>query len=371
MEYDGLVYACAINRIFNYSCDKARQLVSRYPAPEDLFRLNRRELEEIFGVGSHFVEDILNHRNLELGQRDVDWAIAHGVRIYYIEDNDYPRRLKECVDAPVVLYFRGNCDLNTRRVISFVGSRRASPYGKRVCDELVESLAEIDEPPLIVSGLAYGIDIASHQAALRLGLETVGVMATGLDTIYPSYHREIARKMLDQGGIASDFPVKTPPVALNFVRRNRIIAGLSDATVLVESKKDGGGVITAKMAYSYDREVFAVPGRVTDELSEGCNILIRENCAQMVSGKNSIRGSLGWKNIVKDGVMKAKFLTFESDNGCKKRIVSVLYQDLRATVDDLIEKTGCDRGEIVVNLTELELEGRVESDLSGRFMLKK
>lgn len=370
MEYDELVYACAINRIFNYSCDKARALVSRYPLPGEVFRLNRRELEEIFGVGCHYVEDILYRGNLELGQQDVDWAIAHGVRIYYIEDKDYPRRLKECVDAPVVLYFRGNCDLNSKRVVSFVGSRRATPYGRRVCDELMESLAEVEEPPLIVSGLAYGIDIASHQAALRLGLDTVGVMATGLDAVYPSCHREIARKMLEQGGVVSDFPVKTPPVALNFVRRNRIIAGLSDATVLVESKRDGGGVITAKMACSYDREVFAVPGRVTDELSEGCNILIRENCAEMVTGKNTIRGALGWKNIVKDRGMRAKFLTFESDNGCKKRIISVLYQDLSATVDDLIEKTGCDRGEIVVNLTELELEGRIGSDLRGRFMLK-
>lgn len=371
MEYDELVYACAINRIFNYSCDKARLLVSRFAHPSDVFALNRRELVEIFGQSSHFVDDILNPAYLKFGQTDVDWAKAHDVRLFYINDVDYPRRLRECIDAPVILYFRGGCDLNARRVVSIVGSRRATPYGKKMCDEIVESFAELESPPLIVSGLAYGVDITAHQAALRLGLETVGVMATGLDTIYPSFHKRIAQQMVEQGGLVSDFPVRTSPVAINFIRRNRIIAGLSDATVLVESRVDGGGVITSKMASSYDREVFAVPGRVDDDLSAGCNLLIKENSAEMVTGRNSIRGSLGWKNIIKDREIRSKFLTFESDNLFKKKIISVLYRDQRANVDDLIDKTGICRGDVVLNLTELELEGRVESDLIGRYMLKR
>lgn len=371
MEYDELVYACAINRIFNYSCDKARLLVSRFARPGDVFALNRRELVELFGQNSHFVDDILNPLYLKFGQADVDWAKAHDVRLFYINDSDYPRRLRECADAPVVLYFRGNCDLNHRRVVSIVGSRRVTPYGKKMCEEIVESFAELENPPLIISGLAYGVDITAHQAALRLGLKTVGVMATGLDTIYPSYHKNIARQMAGQGGLVSDFPVKTSPVAINFIRRNRIIAGLADATILVESRVDGGGVITSKMASSYDREVFAVPGRADDELSAGCNILIKENCAEMVTGRNSIRESLGWKNIIKDREISSKFLTFESDNLFKKKIISVLYRDQRANVDDLIDKTGICRGDVVLNLTELELEGRVESDLIGRYMLKR
>ncbi|MBO7248672.1 MAG: DNA-protecting protein DprA [Bacteroidales bacterium] len=371
MEYDELVYACAINRIFNYSCSKARLLVSRFPFPSDVFRLNRRELVEIFGQGSHFADDILNPVNLDLGQKDVEWALSNGVRIYYIGDADYPRRLKECADAPVILYFRGSCNLNCGRVVSFVGSRKATQYGLDMCRQLVESLSELSEPPLIVSGLAYGIDIAAHKAAIELGLETVGVMATGLDKVYPHLHRNIARQMEQRGGVVSDFPIKTPSVAINFIRRNRIIAGLSDATVLVESRADGGGVITSKMARSYDREVFAVPGRIGDELSLGCNQLIRENCAEMVTDRNSVRSSLGWKNLIKDGGIRAKFLTFESDNVCKLKIIALLYKETKATIDDLMDKTECDRGDLVLNLTELELEGRVESDLIGRYMLKR
>lgn len=371
MEYDELVYACAINRIFNYSCDKARLLVSRFPLPGDVFKLNRRELAGIFGENSHFVNDILNPIFLEFGQKDVDWAHSHGVRLYYIGDSDYPGRLRECADAPVVLYFKGNCDLNHKRMISFVGSRRATPYGRKMCSDLVESLAELEEPPIIVSGLAYGIDIEAHQTALRCGLQTVGVMATGLDAIYPAYHRKVAVQMVSQGGLVTDFPIKTPPVPLNFVRRNRIIAGLCDATVLVESRVDGGGVITSKMASSYDREVFALPGRAVDELSQGCNILIKESCAEMIIGRDSLRSSLGWKNLSKDRHMMAKFLTFESDNAVKRDIVAHLYQGSLATVDDLMEKTGAGRKDIMMNLTELELEGRISSDLLGRFLLVK
>lgn len=370
MEYDELVYACAVNRIFNYSCDKARDLVWRFSRPSEIFSLNRRELTDIFGKGSHFIDEILNPLQLERGREDVEWAYTHNVRIYYIQDSDYPWRLKECPDAPVVLYFRGNGDMNSARVISIVGSRKMTDYGKRACEEILESLAELESPPLIVSGLAYGVDITAHKAALRLGLPTIGAMATGLDTIYPTFHRSVAAQMLDCGGVVSDFPPKTSPVAINFIRRNRIIAGLADATILIESTKDGGGMITAKMARSYDREVFAVPGGIYDKLSEGCNLLIKESYAEMVTGKNSVRSSLGWKNISKDRNMRAKFLIFESDNECKKGIVGVLYEHKKATVDDLLDRTGFGRGELMTNITELELEGRIESDLIGYFTLK-
>lgn len=369
MEYDELVYACAINRIFNYSCDKARLLVSKFSSPGDIFRLTRRELVEIFGRESHFVDDILNHLFLKKGEEDVLWARDHNVRIFYIGDSDYPCRLKECNDAPVALFYRGNCNLNSNRVVSIVGSRNASEYGKGFCVDLINSFAELEDPPIIVSGLAYGIDITAHKAALDAGLSTVGVMATGLDVIYPAVHRKVAAQMVEQGGILSDFHIKSPPVALNFVRRNRIIAGLSDATILVEARKGGGGVITSKMASSYDREVFALPGRVDDPLSEGCNLLIKENSAEIITGKDSIRSAMGWKNIVKDKLLRLKFLTFESDNDVKKGVVMALARLKQGTVDELAECTGCGRGELMVSLTELELEGRITSDLLGQFKL--
>lgn len=371
MEYDELVYACALNRIFNYSCDKARLLVSKFASPSEIFKLNRRELVSLFGDSSPFANAILDETYLKQGERDVEWARGHNVRLFYIQDSDYPWRLKECNDAPVILYFLGNCDLNTTRLVSIVGSRGASEYGKRVCREIVDSLAELEDPPIIVSGLAYGIDFTAHVAALDAGIKSVGVMATGLDTIYPSVHRKVAGQMVEQGGIVSDFPVKTTPYAINFIRRNRIIAGLADATLLIEAKRDGGGVITAKMASSYDREVFALPGRVDDKCSEGCNLLIRENCAEIITSRDSVRNSLGWKKLSKDKLMRTKFLIFESDNDIKRAVVNTLYEKPQITIDDLMDETGCERGDLLVNLTELELEGRVKSDLIGRFILTR
>lgn len=369
MEYDELVYACALNRIFNYACDKARMVVSRFGSPSDIFRLNRRELTEIFGESSQFVNSILDISYLKMGEKDVEWAKGNNVRLFYIQDRDYPERLRECQDAPVILYFLGECDLNSRRLVSIVGSRNATEYGKKACREIVNSFAELDEPPVIVSGLAYGIDVTAHTAALDAGLRSIGVMATGLDTVYPSIHRKVASRMTSQGGIVSDFPIRTTPYPINFIRRNRIIAGLADATILIEAKRDGGGVVTAKMASSYDRDVFALPGRVDDQLSEGCNLLIRENCAEIITSRNSVRNSLGWKNLSKDRLMRTKFLIFESDNDIKKGVIRALYNKPQVTIDDLIDITGFGRGDLLVNLTELELEGRIKSDLIGRFML--
>jgi DNA processing protein len=371
MEYDELVYACALNRIFNYACDKARALVEMYPCPEDIFRMGRGDLEEIFGKGSPYVDHILNPSFLDRSSKDVDWANSKGIRIFYIGDADYPWRLKECVDAPVILYYKGTSDLNSERVVSIVGSRRPSDYGVRVCQDIVESFSELEKPPVIVSGLAYGIDIAAHERALRCGLETVGVMATGLDKIYPAMHKKIAMDMVGSGGLVSDFPAGTVPVPVNFVRRNRIIAGLCDATVLVESKIDGGGVITSRMAHSYNRDVFAVPGRWCDELSQGCNALIRESCAEIVSGRNSVRGSLGWKNLAKGGDIKANFRIFENCNEPQRRILELLCKVNKATVDELISGTGLEHGMVMVTLTELEIEGKIRSDLIGRFMIEK
>lgn len=369
MEYDELACACALNRIFNYSPSKSILLLSRFPSASSVFELKKWELEELFGKESHFVADILDKRFLDLGQEDVKWAQLHGVQIYYYFDKTYPWRLKECCDAPLLFFFKGNCDLNHKRVISVVGTRRATDYGLRMCGELLKSMSELDIPPVVVSGLAYGVDIAAHMGAIELGMKTVGVMATGLDRIYPASHRKNGAIIVENGGLLTDFPINTPPLPLNFIRRNRIIAGLSDATILVESGRDGGGVITAKMAHSYHRDVFAYPGRLVDNLSAGCNTLIKDNIAEIIINGSTIKRSMGWKKSSKDIGLNAKLLTFESDNDVKRKIVSTLYEKMSATPDELIEYTGCHRGDISIALTELEMERRVESDFSGRFKL--
>lgn len=369
MEYDGLVYACAISRIFNYDCTKAKLLTDNYPSLEDVFSLSRNELKDILGEKSKYVDEILDHTVLRESEKEVEWALEHNIRVFYIGDSDYPHRLKECNDAPVVLFYKGTSNLNASKVVSIVGTRKATPYGRDICQKIIRSLSEVDVPPVIVSGLAYGIDICAHREALQCGLETVGVMATGIDAIYPLEHREIAVKMVKSGGVLTDFPQGSAPVPLNFVRRNRIIAGLCDAIVLIESKKKGGGMVSVKMAYSYSREVFAVPGKITDIFSEGCNLLIKDNIAIPITDFETIPKNMGWKKISSVRETNSNLLIFESDNPVKVKILKTLSSYVSLDPDSLIEVVGASFQEILLSLTELELEGRVVSNDTGKFSI--
>lgn len=361
--------ACAISRIFNYECAKAKILIDSFPSPKDVFSLSRNELKDILSPGSKFIEEILNENNLKISEKEVEWALNHKVRIFYIGDSDYPRRLKECNDAPVALFYMGSADLNASKVVSIVGTRKPTPYGRDMCRNMVRSFSELDSPPLIVSGLAYGIDICAHTAAMEFGLNTVGVMATGIDSIYPSVHRDTAAKMVKCGGVLTDFPKGTGATPLNFIRRNRIIAGLCDAAILVESLKDGGGVISVKMAYSYSREVFAVPGRMTDDYSQGCNLLIKDNIASPVVDYDTVARSMEWKKLSSDRGKKTNLLTFESDNPIKVKILKTLSSYACLDPDSIMEAAGCSFQDTMLYLTELELEGRVVSNDTGKFSI--
>lgn len=369
MEYSELVYACALSRIFNYDCIKAKLLTERYPLPEEVFSLSRRELKDILGENSKYVEDVLDHGNLRKSEEEVKWALDHNVRIFYIGDSDYPRRLKECPDAPVVLFYKGNADLNSSKAVSIVGTRKPTPYGRDMCRKIVESLSTVANPPIIISGLAYGIDICAHAQALDCGLSTIGVMATGIDSIYPSPHRGVAAKMVSQGGVLTDFPKETTPTAINFVRRNRIIAGLCDAAVLIESKREGGGMISVKMAYSYSREVFALPGKLTDVFSQGCNLLIKDNIATPITALDTVSRSMGWKKISSEKRKRTNLLTFESDNPVKISILKLLSSYASLDADSIMETVGSSFQDTMLSLTELEMEGRIVSNDTGKFSI--
>ena len=367
---------CALNRIFGFDPKVALALISHLGSAAEVFRLSPEDIDGLLGPHSKY-RDLIASSAVDQAAEELSRLQGSDILFTGWTEPDYPGLLKECPDAPVGLYVRTTTPLEKlwkpEPRIAVVGTRDISPYGKEWCEKTVRGLAASGSKPVIVSGLALGTDFYAHRTAIEEGVPTIGVMATGPEAIYPWRHREFAERLYHTEGCAlvTDYPPGTAPLAIHFLRRNRIIAGLSDATVLVESRADGGGVITSKMARSYDREVFAVPGRIGDELSLGCNQLIRENCAEMVTDRNSVRSSLGWKNLIKDGGIRAKFLTFESDNVCKLKIIALLYKETKATIDDLMDKTECDRGDLVLNLTELELEGRVESDLIGRYMLKR
>jgi len=225
------------------------------------------------------------------------WCNDHGIKMLCIDDADYPSRLKHCADAPLVLYVRGDANLNASHAIDIVGTRQCTPYGRDVISKIIGDLATLCPGITINSGLAYGVDIAAHRAALQHRLPTVGVVAHGHDTLYPALHKKEASEMINNGGaVITEYPRGTRPEARNFLQRNRIIAGISDATIVIESASHGGGLVTARIALDYGREVFAVPGPVNAEYSKGCNNLIRDNKAQLITSAQDIVNVMGWQH---------------------------------------------------------------------------
>ncbi|MDR1980624.1 MAG: DNA-processing protein DprA [Tannerellaceae bacterium] len=271
-----------------------RQLLQTLGSAEAIFAEKRSTLERIPGIGSVIAANIKNPDVLRCAEKELAFIEKNGITCYFITETGYPKRLRECADAPVLLYYRGNTDLNALRIVSLVGTRSATDYGKSLTEKLISELAALFPGLLIISGLAYGIDILAHRAALKHQLPTVAVLAHGLDRIYPFVHTGTATDMLTHGGLLTDFPSHTTPDKMNFVKRNRIVAGLSDATIIIESAEKGGSLITADLAFSYGRDVYAFPGKVTDTCSQGCNRIIRQNKAGLITSAADFVSAICW-----------------------------------------------------------------------------
>jgi DNA processing protein len=272
----------------------ARRLISKAGSAREVFRMNRASLEKIERIGPRLSQSIHKSALLERAEKEMAFLERHHISALYFKDAEYPARLKECEDAPILLYARGDKGLHTKRALSVVGTRKASSYGKELCRNIVLDLGYMISDLVIVSGLAFGIDVIAHRAALEGEVPTVAVLGHGLDTLYPHAHRETAKKICSQGALVTDFHSGMGPERNNFLRRNRIIAGMADATLVVESAHSGGSLITAHMASSYQRDVLAVPGRATDERSKGCNKLIKKNIAAMVESAEDVITHLNW-----------------------------------------------------------------------------
>lgn len=289
---------CALNRIFGFEPRIAHALLGHFGSAAEIFRTGGREIDEILGPYSRYRGSV-SHKALEQSAEEIDRIKSDGITFIGISDPDYPALMKECEDAPVGLYIRSTTPVreifSRNRKIAVVGTRDISPYGQEWCRKIVESMAESADPPLIISGLALGTDICAHKTAVESGIPTIGIMATGPEAIYPYRHRAFAEQMTGTPGCAlvTDYPPGTAPLAIHFLRRNRIIAGLSEATILIESKTKGGGMMTARLAFSYSRDVYALSGRADDLRSQGCNMLIREKIAEPVTDIESLHKSLG------------------------------------------------------------------------------
>lgn len=289
------IYQIALTMINGIGDILARNLLQTLGSPKAIFTEKRRLLEKIPGIGNTLATEIRRPEVLKQAERELEFIEKNNIICYYIGSPNYPKRLKECDDAPILFYFKGKTNLDATRIISVVGTRMATEYGKTLTESLIRDLSSSYPDLLIVSGLAYGIDICAHRNALKYNLPTIGVLAHGLDRIYPSNHRNTAIDMLQCGGLLTDFPSETNPDRPNFVKRNRIVAGLSDATIVIESADKGGSLITADIAFSYGRDIFTFPGRTTDTHSKGCNQLIRENKAGLITSAQDLIQAMCWE----------------------------------------------------------------------------
>ena len=349
-----LLHQIALSSMSGVGPVLARTLISYCGSAEEVFKAKNKVLSHIPGIGPKTLAFLHNHSAFERAERELNFIDKYKIRPLFLSDEDYPKRLRNCFDAPILLYFKGNADLNAGKVISIVGSRNSTDYGKEICRTLIADL-QIHNP-LIISGLAYGIDAAAHKEALKNTIPTVGIMAHGLDRIYPAQHRTMAEKMLSCGGLLTEFMSETIPDRENFPKRNRIIAGLADVTIVVEAGIKGGALITAELANSYNRDVFAYPGRITDEYSLGCNYLIKTNRANLISRVADLEYILGWTEKKKTAAKPQLSLLINLSED-EQLIVQVLRSRGSVAIDDLAMLTDFQQSKLAVILLGMEMQG--------------
>lgn len=368
-----LFYAMALTRLTNFNFQQALELYKAVGSAQQIYE-HRNDIGDLVEACSPRLVEALKDWTEAMKRADFEQKFMqeHQIRAMTPLDDDYPQRLTECADAPIVIYYRGNADLNQSKVVNIVGTRQCTQYGKDLIHRFVLDLRQMCPQVLVVSGLAYGVDICAHKEALDDGYETVAVLAHGLDQIYPYHHREIAVKMLNHGGLLTEFMSQTNADKQNFVRRNRIVAGMSDACIVVESAAKGGGLITAEIAQSYDRAVFAFPGAVGMTYSEGCNHLIRDNGAGLITCAEDFVKAMGWQDETKrrealsDGIERNLFPDLSPD---EQKIVDLLQQTNDLQLNILSVKCGIPISQLTALLFQLEMKGVVKPLAGGMYHL--
>lgn len=292
---DKSLYQIALTQIKGVGVTLARNLMEVMGDEEAVFKESISKLETIPRISKRLITEIRNSEVLRKAEKELEFVTKNNIHLLFFTDKNYPQRLNNCIDAPILMYAKGNVEFNRNKVINIIGTRNATKYGLDFCRDFVKDISQRFPDIQIISGLAYGIDICAHRAALKNGLSTVAVLGHGLDRIYPYVHRQTAIELTNNGALLTEFPSETNPDGHNFVRRNRIVAGMSDATIVMESGSKGGSLITADIANSYFREVFALPGRINDKMSYGCNQLISGNKALLLQSTESFISHMGWE----------------------------------------------------------------------------
>lgn len=368
MQTDELKYLIALTFVKGIGPLMGKQLVHYFGNVEPVFTESERSFTQIPGMGKAIAATIVESRSaaLQRADQEMEFMVRHNVHCCSYLDADYPYRLKECSDGPIVLYMSDNIDLNSGHYVAVVGTRKITEYGKELTAHLVHDLAVLQSQLTIVSGLAFGVDVHAHRAALSCGVRTVGVVAHGLDTLYPAIHRATAGKMCEAGGaIVTEYPMYTRPEAPNFVQRNRIVAGLCDAVVIVESAAKGGALITANAANVYNRDVFAFPGRVGDLCSEGCNKLIFMQKAALINNAEDLAYLMGWRDVKAPAQQQLNL--FENLSHQELSVVECLRSTDAMQINELSRVTKMPIQQLLALLLQMEFKGMVQQLPGNRY----
>jgi len=354
-----LLNQLALTLVPNIGDVQAKILVNHFGDASSIFKAKKSALEKIEGVGEVRAKSIKEFDDFHLAEQEIKFIEKYKIKTLFLTDADYPKRLLNCYDSPTLLFYKGTADLNASKVISIVGTRSNTDYGKQFTENLVKDLSE--QNIIIISGLAHGIDAIAHKSAIKNSLPTVGVVGHGLDKVYPSENTGLAKDMIKAGGgILSEFFSGTKPDKHNFPLRNRIVAGLSDATVVVETNIKGGSMITAKLADAYNRDVFAVPGRSIDKASSGCNHLIKYNKAILLTDTDELLDILGWREKKKEKVKQQKELFIEL-SAEEKQIVQLLQEKEMVHIDEINLQSGLTSSAAAAAILNLELQNVIAS----------
>lgn len=355
MEYQ-LIYQIAITLIPGIGDISGKRFVSYCGNAEAVFKESRKSLEKINGLREVTIDALCHPKEiLRRAEQEVEFIEKNHIRPLFYQDLDYPRRLLQCDDCPMMLYYKGNANLNAQRVVAIVGTRNITDYGKENCAQLVNDL--VDEQVLVISGLAYGVDTMAHRTSVKVDLPTVGVLGCGMQQIYPAANKKLASEMLINGGLLTECMSGALPDRENFPRRNRIIAGMADAVVVIESALKGGSLITADLANSYNRDVFAYPGRIKDIYSQGCNYLIRTNRAHLMESVANLRYVMRWEREKTQEERQTTIFREFSDE--EKRIMDCFGDKGTVSLDDIIVGTDLPTTKLASLLLNLEFDGIV------------
>jgi len=353
-----LKYQIALTLVPNIGNIHAKALINYFGNAEAVFAARKKDLEVLEGIGTIRANSIKNFHDFTRAEEEIGFIKKYKIAPLFMTDKNYPQRLLNCYDSPAMLYYKGNADLNTAKIIAIVGTRNNNEYGKNICEKLVEELS--GEDIIIVSGLAFGIDSVAHKTAVRNDIKTIGVLAHGLDKIYPSQNSGLAKEMIVNGGLLTEFRSRTKPDRQNFPSRNRIVAGISDAVIVVETGIKGGSLITAELGNSYNKDVFAFPGRINDTKSEGCNFLIKNNKAALITSANDLLENMGWKKKKEISVKKQRELFIELTPD-EKIVINILQQQDQIHIDELFLKSKLTSSAVASALLMLEMQGVVTS----------